>query len=193
MIIWYVCIGVLFSICDALMIKKMNLKNYIYYIIGGVVLNVVYVITTTCIAPITILSLFELFSINMLMYLAICDMNEGEMYVVAFAIYAAVGVIASFFGSFISVILFSVVVFGILFLMQKKSKSGMGMGDVYAISCMSLFCNISEAMSIVMFSLLLSLIYGLLYSLFKRVSGKTVMIKYVPFLFVVTYLMKIFY
>lgn len=193
MIIWYVCIGVLFSICDALMIKKMNLKNYIYYIIGGVVLNVVYVITTTCIAPITILSLFELFSINMLMYLAICDMNEGEMYVVAFAIYAAVGVIASFFGSFISVILFSVVVFGILFLMQKKSKSGMGMGDVYAISCMSLFCNISEAMSIVMFSLLLSLIYGLLYSLFKRVSGKTVMIKYVPFLFIVTYLMKIFY
>lgn len=193
MIIWYICIGVLLSICNALMIKRMNLKKYIYYIIGAIVLNMAYMITTICIAPITILSLFEFFSINMLMYLAICDMNEGEMYVVAFAIYAAVGVVASFFGSFISVILFSVVVFGILFLMHKKSKNGMGMGDVYAISCMSLFCNISEAMSIVMFSLLLSLIYGLLYSLFKRVSGKTVMIKYVPFLFIVTYLMKIIY
>jgi len=145
MIIWYICIGVLLSICNALMIKRMNLKKYIYYIIGAIVLNVAYMITTICIAPITILSLFEFFSINMLMYLAICDMNEGEMYVVAFAIYAAVGAVASFFGSFISVILFSVVVFGILFLMQKKSKNGMGMGDVYAISCMSLFCNISEA------------------------------------------------
>ena len=193
MIIWYIFIGVLLSICNTFMIRKMNFKNYIYYALGAGVLNAVYVIGTLLISPIKIINIFELFSINMLMYLAVCDINEGEMYVVAFAVYAVIGVIASFFGSFVPVIVFSLIVFGVLFLMQRKSKSGMGMGDVYAISCMSLFCNISEAMSIVMFSLLLSLIYGLLYSLFKRVSGKTVMIKYVPFLFVVTYLMKLFY
>jgi len=193
MIVWYICIGVLLSICNVFMIKKMNFKNFIYYAVGAVVLNIAYVIATSCTSSISLSNIFELFSINMLMYLAICDINEGEMYVVAFAVYAAVGVVASFFGNFIPIILFSVIVFGILFLMQKKSKSGMGMGDVYAISCMALFCNISEAMSIVMFSLLLSLVYGIIYSLFKRVSGKTLMIKYVPFLFVVTYLMKLFY
>lgn len=193
MSIWYICIGLLLSIANVFMIRKMNIRHHIYYAIGAIVLNVVYVAATMLTSQIVLINIFELFSINMLMYLAICDINEGEMYVVAFAVYAAVGVIASFMGSFIPVIVFTVVMFGVLFLMQRKSKSGMGMGDVYAISCMALFCTISEAMAVIMFSLLLSLVYGIIYSLFKRVKGKTVMIKYVPFLFIVTYLIKIIY
>lgn len=193
MILWYVCFSMLLCCLNIFALKKIEFKKINLYIITSGILNLIFVLTNAFFKELHISSFFDVFSINMLMYLSLWDIKESEMPSIAFAIYAFIGVIASLFNGFIITIIFTLVVFGVLFLIQKKFKSGMGMGDVYAISCISFFSTTSETMSIVMLSLLLSLVYGVVYSLLKKMSSKTVMIRFIPFLFIMSYLIKIFY
>ena len=128
----------------------------------------------------------------MLLYLAVCDITDMQLPVIAFAIYGAMGVVASFFGDFISTIIFAVVIFIVLLLASKKSKEAIGQGDVFAIACVALFNSTADTMSIVVISLIISLLYGIINSIIRKTGMKT-MVAYIPFLFIACYLIKLIY
>lgn len=177
---------------NIIFIKKESKKNNIVYITLEVVLNLVYLIVTVNKGALSISDFFDVFSINMLFYLAVCDIVDMQLPVIAFAIYGIVGVIASFFGNFVSTILFAVVIFVALWIASKKSKEAIGKGDVYAISCIALFNSTADTMSIVVVSLIISLIYGIVNSIIRKTGMKT-MVAYIPFLCVAYYLIKLIY
>lgn len=182
-------------ICTALnifLLKKENKKKFIIYGIGIVILNSVYSVVTLLGNSLAVNDFFDLFSVNMLMYLSVCDIYDMQLPYIAFAIYGVVGIVACIFGDFIITILFTAVIFTALWIASKKSKESIGKGDVYAISCVALFNSTANTMSIIVISLVLSLIYGIINSIIRKTGMKTV-VAYIPFLFSACYLINLIY
>lgn len=188
----FVILGITLAAINVLLLKKTYERKFKLFAVLEIVLNIIFVVVGLIKNNSAINDLFDLFSINMLMYLAVCDIVEGQLPVVAFSIYALVGVVAGLFGEFVITIIFTLVIFLALLLASKKSKEGIGKGDVYAIACVSLFNSTANTMSIVIISLLLSLIYGIADSIIHKTGFKTT-VAYIPFLMIAYYLIKITY
>lgn len=192
MVIGFIVMCLTCSVLNIFFLNKEKKRTFILYSILIAVLNLIYLITTVYKGSLNISNYFDVFSINMLLYLAVCDITDMQLPVIAFAIYGAMGVVASFFGDFISTIIFAVVIFIVLLLASKKSKEAIGQGDVFAIARVALFNSTADTMSIVVISLIISLLYGIINSIIRKTGMKT-MVAYIPFLFIACYLIKLIY
>lgn len=192
MVIGLIIMCLVCTVLNILITNKESKRKFVAYSISIVILNTIYLIVTLYKGSLNISDYFDVFSINMLLYLAICDITDMQLPVIAFAIYGVVGIISSFFGNFVITILFALVIFIALWFASKKSKEAIGKGDVYAISCVALFNSTADTMAIVVVSLIISLIYGIVNSIIRKTGMKT-MVAYMPFLFVACYLIKLIY
>ena len=138
-------------------------------------------------------SFFTLIAVNILLFMAECDMKEQMIPSVCIAPFALVGLISciSRKGEFIFVIVFALFVFGVMMFWQKRSKGGIGLGDVFILSSVALYNLPHITMSIVILSLFFCLIYGAV-SAVRNKSGFNTSIPFVPFLLLAFLIIKIF-
>lgn len=94
------------------------------------------------------------------------------------------GLITSFFvpnGMFIASILEAWIITGLCFLIGRKAKNGIGVGDLYCMSGLMMSMNFNGMMNFMFSSLFLALIYGIGTLIFKKKTMKSEM-AFAPFL-----------
>ena len=189
----YVLFSLIIAVLNIVFLKMY--KRKCGFLIASSVLNIVFIVVNMISCTYTVESFFDVVYLNFLMWFAICDIIEREMITLPFCVFAVIGIAASFFvegSSFILIIIYSIAIFGILYLFSKKSNEGIGMADVYAISITSLFNATYNTTSIVIVSLIFSLIFGLVMA-GRNKSGNKTLIPYIPFLFATSYLFEFLY
>ena len=118
---------------------------------------------------------------NGLFLMAATDLQEKMVYDIHFYMLLLCGIITTLFsGALIGRILLFLILFGVLFLVSRKSE-GLGFGDVRMIACLALYFSLNRWMEVMLLSLGIAMIYGVIGVLRKKRTMKSE-IAFIPFL-----------
>ena len=95
-----------------------------------------------------------------------------------------VGVITSFFvplGTFWKIIAFSGIIALVMYLFSVKSKESVGKGDVICVTAATLCFSFNNVFSLMIYTLLASLIFGIVQVVMKKINAKEGM-PFAPFI-----------
>lgn len=143
-----------------------------------------WVLMTVCTREISLaLQASRFFLANGLFLMTVTDLREKMVYDIHFYTLLLVGIASAFAepgNTFIARCLAFLLLFGVLFLVSRKSV-GIGMGDIRMIACLALYFSLSGWMEVMLLSLGTAMIYGLAGVMRKKQTLKTEM-AFIPFL-----------
>lgn len=193
MTVVYIIFGIVCGVTSSVITRVIHrTPKLVFWLVA--ILNIVQ-IAVSAITGVGIKDFFSLVAVNILIYLSVCDVKSGLLPSTTIAVYAIAGVASGIFtqkSDFIYTIFFAVVVFLVLFFMSKKSKEGIGMGDVLILSATSLYNVPAYTMGIVVVSMVISMISGIVVAVKNR-SGMKTTVPYMPFLTLAYYLINLIY